>query len=254
MLTIAALIAAAVIPCSAPARTVACPDLVMRPPYDMRIVRSGRRSLLASASAIVNVGDGPLEIRARRPSGGQTLMAARQVLRPLSGRGRPRVLLVSGRVEYYDTGTRGTYWKYHGAAGFTLRPVGPGGTVGPVVRTGPKVEYCFRDLRRVHVPGSGLPYPGSLAEPSFGACSTTAGARSLTLGTSVGWADIYPADYPQNALDVTGLAGCFSYTLTADPDDQLRELREDDNSASVVVRLPWVGPGRHGCPRASPPR
>ena len=173
------------------------------------------------------------------------------------GRGPPGdpgaagLLPATGTVDFYDTRTRGRYWKYQGAASFTLRPLAADGTVGTIRRTGAKVDYCFRDLRRVRrLTGAG-PYPGSPRARRFGACSTTSGAKLLTLGTSVGWADIYPWDYPQNTIDVTGLRGCFLYTLKADPKDELRELDETNNAGSRVVRLPWRGPGTRGCP---PPR
>ena len=50
---------------------------------------------------------------------------------------------------------------------------------------------------------------------------------------------------------MTGLRGCFLYTLKADPRNELVELSETNNAGSVVVRLPWKGPGRRGCPRAA---
>lgn len=248
LLTAAVAAATAVTPCTDPVRTVACPDLVMRRPYGMRLLRTPTRRLLAATNAIVNVGAGPLEIRARRDPGGYGYrMVARQVLRPLVPGAPPMILPSSGQVEFYDTRTRGRYWKYEGAASFTLRPVSASGVVGPIRRTGAKVDYCFRDLRPVtRLDGTGA-YPGTPRRRVFGACSTRARARVLTLGTSVGWADIYPWSYPQNSLDVTGLRGCFLYTLKADPRDELRELREDNNAGSVVVRLPWKGPGALGC-------
>lgn len=250
MLLAAALAAATVAnPCADPDRTVACPDLVMRRPYEMRLVKKGERRILAAANAIVNVGEGPLEVRARRDGyADEEYMVSRQVLRPGVPGTRPVVLPPSGEVEFYDTKTRGRYWKYVGAASFTLRRVTSDGAVGPVRRTGPKVDYCFRDLTKVtRLDGRG-PYAGTPPERVYGACSTSGAATVLTLGTSVGWADIYPWDYPQNSIDVTGLRGCFLYTLTADPKDELRELREDNNSGSAVVRLPWGGPGPRGCP------
>ncbi len=234
-------------PCAAPERPFACPDLIMRKPYGMRLLRTRKRQLLAATNAIVNVGEGPLEIRARRDNIAEDQMTARQVLRPRLPGVAATVLPATGTVDFYDTRTRGRYWKYQAAASFTLRPLSRSGRVGLIRRTGPKVDYCFRDLRRVHRP-SGVAYPRSPARFHFGACSTTFGARELTLGTSVGWADIYPWRYPQNAIDVTGLRGCFLYTLKADPRDEIRELREDNNAASVVVRLPWRSPGAHGCP------
>jgi hypothetical protein len=250
MLITAALVAATVAnPCAEATRTVACPDLVMRRPSDMHLVRTPKRRLLAAANAIVNVGEGPLEIRARRDPGDGYDMVARQVLRPRVRGATPMVLPASGRVELYDTRTRGRYWKYESAASFTLRPIGDDGEVGPIRRTGPKVDYCFRDLRRVRPLGGRGAYPRSPRFRHYGACSTRAGVTRLTLGTSVGWADIYPSSYPQNSIDVTGLRGCFLYTLKADPRNELRELREDNNAGSRVVRLPWRGAGARGCPR-----
>ncbi len=251
MLITAALVAATVAnPCTDAARTVGCPDLVMRRPYGMRLIRTPRRRLLAATNAIVNVGEGPLEIRARRHSGGEEYrMVARQVLRPLASGTAPVVLPATGHVEFYDTRTRGRYWKYDRAASFTLRRIGDAGGVGPIRRTGPKVDYCFRDLRRVRPLARRGSYPRSPHLRHFGACSTRAEASRLTLGTSVGWADIYPSSYPQNAIDVTGLRGCFLYTLKVDPRDELRELREDNNAGSRIVRLPWRGAGARGCPR-----
>jgi len=248
LLTTAVLAAATVAnPCADAARTVACPDLVMRRPYDMRIVRTPNRQLLAAANAIVNVGEGPLEIRARRGRADEYDMVARQVLRPRVRGAAPMVLPPSGRVELYDTRTRGRYWKYENAASFTLTPIGDDGEVGPIRRTGPKVDYCFRDLSRVRPLGDRGSYPRSPRSRHYGACSTRTSAKLLTLGTSVGWADIYPWSYPQNSIDVTGLRGCFIYTQKADPRNELRELREDNNAGSVMVRLPWRGAGARGC-------
>ncbi len=245
-MVLAVALVAALNPCAPAVPSVACPDLIMRRPYNMHLVRSPRgRKLLAATNAIVNVGDGPLEIRGRRRD--EDTMVTRQVLRPRTPRGRPLVLAPSGELRYYDTRTRGTYWKYHGAASFTLRRLTTGGRILGLVRTGPKVDYCFRDLRRVLDPLTGVSYRGAPRLRRYGACSTTERATRLTLGTSVGWADIYPYDYPQNAIDVTGLRGCFLYTLKADPKDELRELREDNNAASVVVRLPWRGAAHRGC-------
>ncbi len=248
-----AMLAAATVatPCASPDRTVACPDLIMRRPYNMHLIRTPKRQLLAATNAIVNVGEGPLEIRARREKSGDAeyAMPTRQVLRPRTRADRPRVLLESGHLEFYDTKTRGQYWKYQGAASFTLRPIDADGEVGRIRRTGPKVDYCFRDLKRVRDQRNRRTYARSPRTRKFGACSTTRTARLLTLGTSVGWADIYPYGYPQNSINVTGLHGCFLYTLKVDPRNELVELREDNNAGSVVVRLPWKGSGSRGCPK-----
>ena len=73
-------------------------------------------------------------------------------------------------------------------------------------------------------------------------------ARRDTLGTSVGWADIYPPSYPEQWIDVTGLRGCFAYVHIADPENGVYESNEDNNEAQVIVRLPFrLGERRQGC-------
>ena len=61
----------------------------------------------------------------------------------------------------------------------------------------------------------------------------------MRLGTSVGWADVYPAAYPEQWINISGLRGCFAYVHTADPENRIYESNEDNNEAQVVVRLPF---------------
>ena len=67
--------------------------------------------------------------------------------------------------------------------------------------------------------------------------------RTDRLGTSVGWADIYPADYDKQYVEVSGLRGCFEFRMTVDPKHLLFESDEHDNSSHRRVRLPFTGAG-----------
>ena len=133
----------------------------------------------------------------------------------------------------------GSYWKVHQLARFELRRVGPRRNLGRVVRVGPKLNYCLRDLERTR-PGRRSPatrhYPG---------CNQNPYQDRVTLGTSVGWSDIYPADYDKQWIDVAGLRGCFAFVMTVDPQHLLFESNEQDNSSQRLVRLPF--PGHPGC-------
>ena len=72
--------------------------------------------------------------------------------------------------------------------------------------------------------------------------------QHVTLGTSPGWADIYPPAYPEQWIDVTGLNGCFAYVHIADPENGIFESNEDNNEAQAIVRLPYrTGRPRQGC-------
>jgi hypothetical protein len=133
----------------------------------------------------------------------------------------------------------GSYWKVHQLARFELRRVGPDGKAGPAVRTSPKLNYCLRDLERTR-PGKRSP-----GIPHYPGCDQDPYTEAVTLGTSVGWSDIYPADYDKQWIDVSGLRGCFAFTMTVDPKQLLFESDERDNTSRRLVGLPYGG--QPGC-------
>jgi len=236
----------AVNPCSDPALALRCPDLAMGAPSDLRLdrKRDGRR-FLRMRNAIINVGTGPAELFAQRT--GPREMAARQVITDAAG-GRHR-FVTGAEVYYTSVPTRGgDYWKFDQAARFELWSEFPNGQRGAVVRVGPKLRYCLRDLDRIRRPGPGTAVP---ARRVFPACNQSAAKQEVTLGTSVGWADVYPASYPGNVIDVTGLRGCFVVLHRADPANHIAESNEANNVSARVVRLPYK-PGVQGCPRYVP--
>jgi hypothetical protein len=63
----------------------------------------------------------------------------------------------------------------------------------------------------------------------------------VTLGTSVGWSDIYPSDYEKQWINVAGLRGCFAYVMRVDPRHLLHESNERDNHSRRLVHLPFQG-------------
>jgi hypothetical protein len=235
---------AAATSCQDPAGPLQCPDLVIAPATQLRAERtpSGRRVVLRMANRIVNVGSGPLEFVGQRVS--RREMVARQVLTDAAG-GRYRV--TTGAELYYTSvpSRGGSYWKFQDAARFELWTVDPTGARVALVRVGPKRNYCFRDLERVRFGGE------VDREQAFGACNQRATKREVTLGTSVGWADIYPASYPGNWIDVTGLRGCFAIVQRVDPERHVIESDETNNVSERVVRLPYRPGLPSGCPGAS---
>jgi hypothetical protein len=204
--------------------------------------RDGRR-FLRMENKIVNIGTGPAEVFARR--GGPREMDGEQVVTDAAG-GRRR-FATGAEIYYTSVPTRGgDYWKLDQAARFELWTQSPDGRVAALARIGPKLRYCLRDLLRLR--GDLFGAPGRRV---FGACNQTASKQQVTLGTSVGWADVYPASYPGNVIDVTGLQGCFVVRHVADPQNHLLEINEANNVSVRVVRLPYK-PGRQGCPPYAP--
>ena len=226
-------------PCLNRALHLRCPDLMMSAPSHFILDRTSRygHTLLRAQSSIDNHGTGPLEIHGKR-SGRTTMIAAQAIDRRGGGR---KLLFTGARLGFkYVSGTRygignlgaARYWKFRDAARFGLWRVDSHDKLISFVKPGPKLFYCFRDLR--HTRGGGRS-PGRAVYP---ACSQSGGARRVTLGTSVGWSDVYPAGYPEQFIDITGLRGRFAYVQTADPYHRLFESHEGNNSSATFIKLP----------------
>ncbi len=219
-----------------------CPDLVMDKPFGLRADKRIRRGrvVLRAGNSIDNLGLGPAELYGVRSSVGY--MKARQRIHRRGG--GPRMTIKTGALLYFKyVAGQGRYWKFYRAAKFELWRLDSQGRSVKKVRRGPKVSYCLRDLKRTH------PRARSPRRRVYPACNTSRRKRRVTLGTSVGWSDVYPPAYPEQYIDVTGLRGCFAYRHTADPRNGIYESNETNNVAQVTVRLPFK-PGRQRCPFA----
>ncbi|HVX32640.1 MAG TPA: hypothetical protein VHA80_05805 [Solirubrobacterales bacterium] len=226
-------------PCLGPeARHLLCPNLRIGTPRDMYASTYDGRTLLHATSDVESRGRGPMEVRGLR-DGPRSMRVAQRIYRVGGGH---VTLRTDASLRFTDVGYHfgGSYWKVHQLARFELRRVLPDGTLGPVLRTSPKLNYCLRDLERTR-PGRRSPrrrhYPGCNQDPSI---------RRAVLGTSVGWSDIYPADYDKQYVDVSGLRGCFVFAMTVDPKHLLFESDEGDKSSRRRVRLPFTGAGCRG--------
>lgn len=222
--------------------TLKCPDLVMSAPSGLFVGHVGGRTRLYATNHIINIGAGPLELTGTRS--GPREMRARQVIHRSGG--RPSLVTKDAGEIYFKfvDPRRGSYWKYNHAARFELWTIDPLGTRVRLRRVGPKLNYCFRDLFRVRS------YRRTPRAAVYPACSQGRGITTDRLGVSPGWADVYPSDYPQNWIDITGLRGCFEFVHRADPLRHIAESNEGNNVGFRTIRLPprngSVAP--RGCP------
>ncbi len=225
--------------CGVKRRHLRCPDLVMSAPRELHIDRSTHpgRVLLRATSSIDNHGMGPLELRAHRIGRHRTVVYQAVYDR----RGRAHLFRSAARLvfkyvsgERYGYGNVGaaSYWKLRHAAAFELWSLDAHGHAERLVRRGPKVDYCLRDLFRTRPSRrspAALVYPGCSQDPRM---------RRDVLGTSVGWSDVYPYEYPEQWIDVTGLRGRFAYVQIADPDHLLRESHNRNDVSETYITLP----------------
>jgi hypothetical protein len=206
-----------------------CPDLVMRPPSDIQVDRREIRGriLLRSRNSIDSRGLGPAELRGRRD--GLKTMDARQVIHRTDG---SKVYVTTGaRLYFQPIPDQGRYWKFANAARFELWALDAAGNRTRLVRVGPKQNYCLRDLDHTRRSPRREVYP---------ACDESRRTRAVTLGTSVGWSDVYGAGYYENWIDVTGVPrGRYAYVHIADPRNGIHELDETNNESQTIVSLPY---------------
>jgi hypothetical protein len=233
-------------PCKGPgAAKLYCPDLRMQPPFRLRLDRSLKgRVVLRAANSIDSRGRGPAELRAHRT--GHDRMAAKQA-----------IYKVGGGVRLYDTGAQviwkfipGQYgfWKFEHAARFELWRIDSKNQRTRLVREGPKVVYCLRDLVRTQ------PGPHSPKRFVYPACNKNRGARTDRLGTSVGWSDQYGPGYFQQWIDVTGLRGRFALVHIADPQNGIWESNEGNNEGVTYISLPSAKVIGHSRPQTPEPQ
>lgn len=226
-------------PCLGPERQqLRCPNLRIGPPSELYTQYAGNgRVFLRATSDVRSRGLGPMELHGQR-NGWRTMTVNQRIYRKDGGH---LDVDTDATLRFTDVGAYwgGSYWKVHELARFELRQVEPDGSLGRVIRVGPKLNYCLRDLERTR-PGARSPssrhYPG---------CNQNPYRNRVTLGTSVGWSDIYPAPYAQQYIQVGGLRGCYAFEMIVDPEHLLFESNEKDNRSRRLVQLPFTG--QTGC-------
>ena len=204
------------------------PDLDQAVPTDVSIRRVGGRSLLVFASAVDNVGRGPLLIEGSRPDDSQRAMTTRQAIRRLDG---SQVYRSLGRLLWYERAATHSHWHLHRFARYELRA-----TNGRILRSR-KAGFCLGDRYDTY-PRRRLP-----GEPAAAVWTHTCGRGSpglLTLGEgiSVGYGDDYPPYLEGQAVDVTRLpAGRYVLVHVANPGRLLREAGYGNNASSLLLQL-----------------
>jgi dipeptidyl aminopeptidase/acylaminoacyl peptidase len=203
------------------------PDLDQLAPSRLSVAVAYRRGqtrfLLGFRSAVANIGAGPLELVASRPSESLPVLTASQRVRLSAGGVRSHSGVGSFRYVRADTHV---HWHYLAFQRYELRR--PDDSL--VVRDR-KSGFCLVDRRGPR--GRRPVFTGNCA-------SHDSRALRLRAGTSPGYVDIYPGHFHGQNLDITGLpAGRYVLVHRANPLLLLWEADYTNNAASVLVRLSW---------------
>jgi hypothetical protein len=228
------------------------PDLRLAPPRALRVCGSptggtfqkedcppptpGDRWLRFS-SLLMNVGRGPLRLRARRASTEEEHMHAVQRIRRSDGTWRT---VPSGATLHWAEEEDGhPHWHIEGMQRyrlFRLPTPFPGGA-----KVGVKRGYCVFDGRIVR---PDLPFVPRRPAYPFASCGEPGESQDLLtvrVGLSVGWGDEYAWDYAGQRIPVHVIRdGRYLLCLTADPLGQVVERREGNNESWARIRLTTV--------------
>ena len=220
------------------------PDLVQRSPYrlDVDAVRASgrRRFLLGFASAVDNLGGGPLVIVGRRRGAAPTMTATQLVTR---SDGSARALERVGDLRY-TIETSHQHWHLLGFERYELRRAHDGRRV----RADRKTGFCLGDRYDAR------PAERLAGEPAKAVWTHECGRnlrrlRTIREGISVGYGDDYDPHLEGQFVDITGLpSGRYELLHRVNAARALRESDYGNNAASVVVAITWP----RG--RARPPR
>ena len=213
---------------------VLLPDLDQAAPSKISIVRNGERDLLVFASAVDNVGRGPLLVEGSRDRMVDA-MEVRQLIRGVDG--STSEVRLPGSLRYVESATH-SHWHLEGFERYEL--LRPDGTrIGRDVKTGFCLgdRYERRGWRSEHEPASAV---------LVGECRKgDPGALRVREGISPGYGDDYDPWLEGQYVDVTDVPpGEYVLVHVADPDRLVFEETRRNNTASALVRLSETPEGR----------
>jgi hypothetical protein len=206
------------------------PDLDQAVPAKLEIVEEGDSYRLVFASAVDNVGRGPLLIDGERPDREAPAMAVSQVVRRTDGTARAHE--VSGELRYTRTETH-EHWHLLGFEVYELRKAGDGTLVRPSGKTG----FCLGDRYETEkgAEAEGKP-PEAVWTDECG--RDQPGLLTLRQGISPGFGDDYDPGLEGQSVDVTNVpAGRYLLVHRTNPERTLQEASYENNAASVLIQL-----------------
>ena len=177
------------------------------------------RMLMRFGTGVVNVGSGPLIVE-----GSGVVEDAQTVVQVIDREDGSQIERSAGEFVLHPGHG---HIHFDGYALYNLRVVLPDGGVGPLVATSDKVSFCLLDFALFDPD-----IPGTPEIPQYLDCEVS------TQGISVGWADVYPADLPDQWIDIEDVPpGEYWFETVIDPFDLIKESNEDNNSMQTRVTI-----------------
>ncbi|MDP3792725.1 MAG: lysyl oxidase family protein [bacterium] len=201
------------------------PDLVSLAFRDLHLAKKNGRTILRFSALFWNQGKGPFQLVADPAlkiveDGYQDVY---QHLDHPSGGFRNKTVGIFFWHKVH------THYHYGDFADYVLTLVKPSSKdqvlMPPTITQ--KTTFCLRDNEPI-----ALGLPGAPRKKFFSTCGRD------RQGVSMGWADLYKYDLPDQYLDIHDLpAGIYSFSLLIDPRQRFVEIRKDNNISTVLLEL-----------------
>jgi len=209
--------------------TAHLPDLVTRPPSDVRIQRDKATGVkvLRFSNTVGNLGSGRLELRpVHNAITGTTDAYQRVYTHDAAGNWSLQTEFPVGTFQFHESHN---HWHFDDFALYELRNVAADGSIGStVLRSSGKVTFCIIDTVAIDL---SLQH----ASPTRGYASCN---QNDIQGLSVGWADTYTWNLPGQSIEISGLpSGDYWLVSTADPDGLISETNDANNSGAVKITI-----------------
>lgn len=212
-----------------PDPTLILPDLAVLAPFDFVIEASPDKRLLRFSTVIVNVGEGPFQLFGFDPDGvtaiGDSLLVEQQIVQSdATFRTRPTTATMAWAADGHD--------HFHIA---DLQRIQLQNMNAEALRASAKTGFCFLDS---YVYRSSE--PSRYNKESF-VCNV-APNRTVPMGISVQWGDVYRRTIAFQWIDITELPdGDYLIEILADPPidsgGQFLEADESNNRGWATIRL-----------------
>ncbi|MFN3652068.1 MAG: lysyl oxidase family protein [Armatimonadota bacterium] len=187
----------------------------------MFVEELGSQKLLRFDAYFANVGDGPLTLTGRAKKAKKRLPAWQSVRR--LGK-KPPFKHPIGEFTWQPERVK---WSLFPVAEYRLR------NEGGQVAAQTKISFCMVDNVRV-----APDLPGSPTAGVYVTCPATSRRKSIQIGVSVGWADIYKAEHLGQWIDVTDVPpGDYTLEVEIDPEGRLLEKDRSNNRVTLPVTL-----------------
>ena len=205
------------------------PDLEMAPMYQIALSTVDGHPALRFGTIVYNVGDGPMQMRAKRRVGDE-LKKVFQIITNQDGTTR-RVRKYNANVFYSGDG----HDHFHIRGFNTVRLYSaPGNPYTLTERRLRKIGFCLVDsLRRNPAP------PNPAASPSFVWCGD-GDSTFVRTGISVGWGDVYSPNTTFQDIDISGVPdGNYRLCATVNPTGVWTEKGKNysNNSKWTEIKL-----------------